>query len=777
MFWVAATASAQEVEVDRYNINARIDLAASALEVRAGLDISNLGQSSKTRVFLRLTKLAKVSAASVNGAPAQFEVVDDRRVTALNQIVISPQTPIAPAAKARIEVNYRVEAPETASVISVYPGEVLMTPEAMWFPMPSTMFTMYGATTAPFTLTVSAPSGFRVGSSGSLKVDGSNFTFDQPLNSLPLFVAGSFDQPVEVERGGIKVEFYLQPGLRAYDGKAAPAASLPSVVRLSDEAARVIEFYTSILGPPPPGAGLRVISSVRAGNLSTPGALVLNQQVFRRDVMNAGTLELLADALARLWLDGRVRVRGQEARSGQGGQPGQKARSTAFLRDSLPRYLAALYFEHRFGSRGAREAFNRMRWSYTPVAQSRRDAELGLQTISSTYGAAVYGKGPLVLRLMAETAGRDKFLAALKTVFSGPQSRVVTPVDFRDALVRAGGPELEKLFQQWVESIIEPDIVVGLPQAADKPGAQRVNLRNLGTGDVSVQVLAVTASGKRLTAEALVPSEDLTSVEFQTDEKITSVEVDPDKLIIQTNYDNDARPPVKSAQTLLNESIVSFNRGEYAEAEAKLREAVASNPDISVLRAWLARTLASQKKNDAAAEANSVLKIEPAVGSALGWAYITLGQVALAAGKAGEAVEHLRRGLVEAEEAPAQFAVREALVKAERGAQALPPVDESVRAWVTQLDAAIKQPTSDKLFTLAYRNNLKRFVQGITVTPPTSWVTEVLRGETVDANRLVLDVGLKVRAGGRDQAGTAVFVLHRSSGGWMLEDVQLFNVK
>ena len=102
-----------------------------------------------------------------------------------------------------------------------------------------------------------------------------------------------------------------------------------------------------------------------------------------------------------------------------------------------------------------------------------------------------------------------------------------------------------------------------------------------------------------------------------------------------------------------------------------------------------------------------------------------------------------------------------------------------MRGFISQLDAAIKQPNSDKLFTLVVRNNLKRFVQGLTVSRPASWATEILHVDQVDSSRVALDVGLKVKAGGKDQAGTAVFVLNRSGSTWLLEDVphQLFNVK
>lgn len=787
---LAFSAAAQEVEVDRYNINARIDTAASAVDVRAALAISNLGQSSKPKLYLRLTRLAKVSTVTVNGAAAQAETVEDKRVTTLNQIVITPQSPIEAGAKATVEVSYRIEAPESTPLIHIYPGEVLLTPGAVWAPMPSTMFApLYGPTTAPITLTVSAvsPAGnFRALSSGTLKNEGQNSIFEQPLNSLPLVVAGSFDQPVISDRGGVKVEIFVQPGIVAVPADTKPADPQAIIARLGDEARRVIDFLTRTVGPPPAGATFRIISSVRAGNLAEPGVLVLNEEVFRRDTLSSSVIEVLADAVARIWIDGRVRLRGQEARSAQENRPIVKARSAAFLRDSLPRYLAGLYFEDRFGKDAARDLFTSMRWSYTPIAQSGRDAELGVQTLlQPNYSAAVFSKGPLVYRLLAETAGRDKLIAAIRSLFSGPQTKIITTEDLKTALTKGAPPEVERVFQQWIDSIIEPDLIIGSPLPSNKPGVQAINLRNLGTGDVTVKVLAITASGKQVTTSVTVPSENIVSAEIPTAEKIVSVELDPEKFIIQTNYDNDAREADSkttriSAQTLLNSSIGAFNKTQYAEAEVKLKEALRSEPRNAVLHAWLARALAAQKKMDeAAGEATAAIKIDPPAGPALAWARVTLGQVAMARNQAADAARQFRAAVVEADEAAAQIAAHEGLIQAERAAGVAPQADESVRAFITQLDAAIKQPASDRLFALVVKNNLKRFVQGLTVSRPAAWSTEILHVDQVDANRIALDVGLKVKTEGKDQAGTALFVLSRAGNTWLLEDVphQLFNVK
>lgn len=762
-------AVAQDIEIDRYTINARIDQPANAVEVRASLAVANLG-AAKSRFFLYLNKLAKVSAVTIGGASAQFQVADFNRVPTLSQLTVSTAAPIAANAKATIEVSYRIEAPDSSSLIAITPGEVLLSPDSVWVPTLSTNYAIYGALTAPYTLTVTGGA-LRAASAGVFKGDAGNATFEQSLNSIPLLVTGAYDEPLVHEQGGVKIEIYAPAGLQSADGKSAKE----NLTRLAQETGRIADFLSKTMGAPAAGATFRIISSSRAGNLVVPGALILRDTVLRRETLSANTLEILADAVARLWTDGRVRLRGQPARAAQAGSPAQAAMSFALLRDSLPRYLAALYIEDAYGKDAGGEAFARMRWDYTPVAQSGRDAQLAAQTqVNVSYTVATTTKGPLVFRLFAETLGRDKLFAALRSLFTGEPTKVVTAHDLRQALGKGAPEGFASLFSQWVDNIIEPDIVIGIPLPTDNPNIQRVNIRNLGTGDVPVSILAVTASGKQLRASVLVPSENITSFELPTAEKISSVELDPEKLIIQSRYDNDAQPARAAAQTLFNDSLAAFNKGDYATAESKLKEAARHSPHHSSIRAWLARALAAQNKADEAAkEATAALAITPPTTTALAWSRIVLGQLALARNQSAEAATHLRRAVVDADEAPAQLAAREALIKADPTKEA----PDAVRAFVTQLDALIKQPSSEKFYTIMIKSNLKRFATGLTVTPPTSWTTAVLRVETIDASRLALDVQITAKAGGRDQAGTALFILYRAPAGWMLEDVEQFNVK
>jgi tetratricopeptide (TPR) repeat protein len=794
---MSCAAVAQEMDVDKYNITAKIDFGTSAVDVQSQIQLVNPASTSKPKIFLRLTKQAKLGQVTIGGAPVQADTSEDHRFPALNMITVTPSSSIPPGGRVTVGVSYRLEVPDSTALLSIYPGEVLLLPEAVWFPAPSTAFAIYGANTAPFTLSASAaPSGagFRVVSAGAVRGEGQAFTYEESANSLPFIVAGNYEVPVQSDHGGIKVSVYMQPGLgglsasgpeagsrassdEAQSGGGSQAGGGSKAARITAEAGRVVDFLTKMLGPPPAGSTFTVISSVRAGNFAVPGALVLNEGVFRQDTLDATTVELLADALARIWIDGRVRIRGQDARSAQVDQPAQRARSAALLRDSMPRYLAARYLESRYGADAGREVFNRMRAVYTPVAQSRRDSELSVQTlVLATYADAALAKGPLVLRLMAHTLGPDKLIEALKRALDGPQTKIVTLTDYKDAL--GNDPAVDHLFAQWIDSIVLPDLIIGIPQPSDKPGVQRVNLRNLGTGECPVTVVATTASGKQMTLGVTVPSQDLTYVDIPTAEKINSVAVDPDKYIIQTNYDNDSKPVRVSAPTLLNDGIVAFNKGEFQKAESSLRQAVQEAPRNALLHAWLARALAAQNKFDeAAAEAKSASTMEPPLVSAVAWSHITLGQVALAKGQGADAVANLRRALSEAVEAPAQTAAREYLVKAQTAAGTPPQVDESVRAFITQLDGLLRQPSSDKLFEVVIKNNLKRFVEGLTVSPPQSWSTEVLSVDRIDANRVELYVALKVKSGGRDQAGTAVYTLYRTGSGWKLENIKLFEVK
>ena len=113
------------------------------------------------------------------------------------------------------------------------------------------------------------------------------------------------------------VEVYAPRGLNAA-GKA-------QAQRLAVEAEKMLAFYVKFFGVPANGP-FRIISTEarqlgatstedlsqnRDSAFSTVGAVLLDDSVFRRDVLDLGTIEFLAQAAARSWIDGQVLLRGR----------------------------------------------------------------------------------------------------------------------------------------------------------------------------------------------------------------------------------------------------------------------------------------------------------------------------------------------------------------------------------------------------------------------------------------------------------------------------------
>jgi hypothetical protein len=120
---------------------------------------------------------------------------------------------------------------------------------------------------------------------------------------------------------------------------------------------------------------------------------------------------------------------------------------------------------------------------------------------------------------------------------------------------------------------------------------------------------------------------------------------------------------------------------------------------------------------------------------------------------------------------------RAARIKAEAAANASAPVDESVRAFINQLDAALRSGRQAEIAPLIVPGELTRFVSGAVGTQPEVWQTRILRWEQLDANRGALDVAINSRQLGADHAGTAVFLLARVGGAWKLNAIEFFEVR
>lgn len=771
---LTATAFAQEFEIKSYDIKANVNQDAHTVDVQAkmrlvnlsGRDIADkvlLGTSNKPRLSFFLHNKAKVSAMSVNGTSAQFRAGEPLR---LPMITVSTDitTAFAAAPEFDVELTYAIPSTDRSQTLHVSTNESYALPNGFWFPIYHNPYADHGADTAPFKLTVTTPTG-KVISSGNRIGDN---TFEQPLATQPFFVVGNYDVATATGDKSAKIEVYAPRGL-GENGQQ-------QTKRLVEETTKIVNFFTGYFGIPLSGAFRVVASGVQGLSFADPGVVVLDDSYFRRNVLDLGTIELVAGAVAKSFVDGRVLMRG---------------RGAGMMRDGLPVYLVAQYLGARFGEAQQSAALDRFRRAYEPIARGSDTALLLQSPYDRSYTTVVYNKGALVWRLLEKKLGKAAFDTLVRNMLDRQRIDVLSLTEWKaplcrvsrctsvkaDVLAAAGTQQnaLQEIFAQWIETVIVPDFAVGQPQA-NANGVESA-LVNFGSGDITVEVVATTESGEKLRQNVPIKGGEYGAVTFPAGTKIARIEVDPDKLYPQKDYANDVYPRRASATEFYGQASLAFTKKEYATAEAKLKEALTAEPNSPILQSLLGRVLFATNRNDEAAKVlTDTLKSEPLQLQAYAWSHLGLGQLALQANKPAEAAAHFRFAAASDLDQTTTLVARDGAAKAEQGSGAV-KVPDDVRAFLKQLDDALLTGSADTVAPFVELGNLREFVKRTTGSKPSLWTTEILRVETWDAERIAVDVNLKLKIVGREGAGRAVYVLNRAGGKLKLSEVPIFDVK
>jgi len=488
----------------------------------------------------------------------------------------------------------------------------------------------------------------------------------------------------------------------------------------------------------------------------------LSEGTLRRKKVDSTTALAIAEAVARIWIGASSAVRGE----GYG-----------VLREGLARYAATLFIEKEFSVEAASEERARQRMAYASIA--KRDAPLARTTaLDPTYFNSVGNKGAMVWRLAANLMGRDTFLGLVRDALGASQkeSEGFTLARLRTVLNERGGAAVKSILDSELDQPTDMDLLIGLPQ--QEGGKWIAALRNLGSFDTKVTVAGVTSTGQSVTTEATIPAHDFAQASFSSPAAITRVEVDPEKLYPQLDYDNDIAPRQIEVSGSLGEVMRLFGTQDYAKAEALTKQLLAIAPQLQEARVLFARALLAQNKLDEAErEFKQLADNRLPTPSTLAWTAIGLGEIALGRGQPKEAA----RLFGEAARADAEYAAslnaRAARIKAEAAAAATPAIDESVKAFIAQLDTAIRSGRQNEIMPMVSPGELKRFVQQVVGTQPELWETRVLRTEALSANEMAVDVSMQTRQLGADHSGTAVFILAKVGGAWKLNGIELFEVK
>ncbi len=783
---LAATASAQEFEIKKYDLNARIIPEEYKVDVQARLQMVNLSGSDlsdkilmstneKPRLSFFLNSKAKVEAMKFNGASVTFKTSEDVRNNLL-RVYTDINTTIATARDFNVELAYSIPSADRNAGLHVSTGETYLLPTSFWVPVVHTPYADHGADTAPMSITVAAPAGLKVVSSGIRK---SETSFEQSLAAQPFLVVGDYEV---VTRGGdsYPVEVYLPRGSSEMGKQQAQ--------RLAAEAERIVSFYVRYFGVAAI-APFRVVatqarqlstattdafSQTRETSFATVGAVTVDDNLFRRDSLDLGTIELLAGAAARSWIDGQVLLRG---------------RGAGMLRDALPVYLAAQYLGERFGEAQRNESFERYRRAYGAIA--RNDAPLLMQSLlDRNYTTSVYNKGALIWRLIEKQIGQQAFDKVLRASLSRTTVDVLSLSEWRSPLcglsrcvnlkatLLANGADrkvVDEIFTNWIDTVVLPDIAIGQPQKT--ANGVESTVANFGTGDVTIPVVAVTDKGEKIRKNVTVKASEYGAVTFPAGTNIATIEADPDKLFLQSDYANDVYPRQPSESESFGKANLAFSKNDFATAETMAREALKASPNAPTLQALLGRAMLAQNKRDEAAKIfDAVLKTEPLQIQAYGWAHQGLAEIALQQNRPADADRHFGLAAAADLDAATTIAARDGALKAERAANSI-KIPEDIRAFLQKFDAAVLQSTATAVNQYVELGNLRRFAQSLVVRKPSAWVTEALRTEAWDATRTAVDVTLKIKIEGKDYSGRAVYVISRAGGKMLLGEVPVFDVK
>jgi tetratricopeptide (TPR) repeat protein len=529
--------------------------------------------------------------------------------------------------------------------------------------------------------------------------------------------------------------------------KGASAEGQKRVGELALLASNAKTFAAKFLGAAP-DVPLRIIGVQRGAGFSGGGTVFVDENLFNRQKIDSQTAMTIAEAVVKVWLGNAVQID-----------------SDAFgvVREGLPRFIATEFLESEYGKDIADVERLRQRTAYAAVAQ--RDAPLNtVSPLDDYYFTEVTNKGAMIWRLLAKKLGQDEFFNILR----GQMKDGNLNLNKLRAAYSAQKEFLDYAFNQ----VTDTNLLVGLPQTN---GAEtKLALLNTGSIDATVNVVATTANGEKLTAQATVPAKSFGEVNFKTANKIVRAEIDPEKFYPQTDYSDDVAPRESDNSDLFLTIKRAFDKQDFAAAEKNGRVVLKTIPRFDDARVLLARSLLAQEKtSEAEKEFRAVLDEKLPTARSLAWANEGIGEVALKSGQAAQAAQYFN----EAIKADAEYGATLAARAGRNKINSSTAIDESIKAFFAQFDKAAVSGRKADLDALTVTGEMIKFSNGISGQAQ-QWSSKVLQVDKKNANNVFVEVGLNIKLINKDaETGTAIFRLSKVGGGWKLSGVEMFEVR
>ncbi len=719
-------------QVQKYDITANLPTVETdrTLTVKAVLSLKNVSNGAASTLSLRINSNAEISAVNINDTTADFSKREEKinANSSFQRIVIRvPAT--QPNQILSVIINYKLNVKENSGLNALSPVGSQFLPLSFWYPTPNSWYFARGADFAPFSLKVISANGLTVLTSG---VESSN-TFEQKINGQPFFVTGMWDK---VDAVGISV--YMPKGGDAEFQKRAN--EMANMVSESET------FISNLLGKIP-DTPIRIVAVKRGSGFSGGGTIFVEDSVFRRQKIDSITAMTIADAVAKIRLGNAVSVNGD----GYG-----------VIREGLSRFIATQFLESKYGKDIADIERLRQRTAYAAI--SKRDSPLNIVSpLDDFYYPEAANKGAMIWRLLAKKVGQDEFFDGLRAQLKDG--------DIKLSEVRAAFSTQKDFLNYAFDQVTDTNLLVGLPQAN---GADtRVALRNTGTIDAIVNVVATTSNGEKLTAQATVSAKSFGEVSFKTPNKIIRTEIDSEKLYPQTDYSDDIAPREFDESDLLLAVKRAFDKQDFANAEKNARTVLQTAPRFDDVRTLLGRSLLAQGKvTDADREFHAVLDEKLPTARSLAWANEGLGEISLKTGQNARAAVFFEEVIKVDAEYGATLAARAGRNKA----GATKAIDESIKTFFAQFDKAAISGNKTDVDALIVAGEIPRFAGG--VAGAQEWQTKILQVDKTEANVALVEANLNIKLLNKNaESGTAVFRLTKVGNNWKLSGVDIFEVR
>jgi hypothetical protein len=222
----------------------------------------------------------------------------------------------------------------------------------------------------------------------------------------------------------------------------APTELTEGAETVLNQAEAALQSYNERFGPYPFTEFDLVSTTTFALGVEYPGIVAILVDLYHPDGQVRGTptgplLEgVVAHEVAHQWFYSQV---------------GNDQVDEPWLDEALAQYATLLYYQDVYGEAGA-NGFHRSlerRWQRL----NRADIPIGLPVASydeSSYGAIVYGRGPLFVEQLAKTMGQESFAAFLRDYYQAFKWGIATGDAFKQLAEQHCACDLTPLFEEWV---------------------------------------------------------------------------------------------------------------------------------------------------------------------------------------------------------------------------------------------------------------------------------------------------------------------------------------